>query len=99
MFNIKNFELPETIKITEQVSYRIRFVESFKDPTQIGECDYSNKVISIRERLGIWATYWTLFHELEHAISHEKKLRITERQVNGLEMGFAEVARRNGWDH
>jgi len=35
---------------------------------------------------------------MEHAISEELGLRMTERQVNGLEIGLAQVCADNGWE-
>ena len=73
------------------------WVDRFKCELQIGETDYIEKLITIRNGLDRSTTFWTFFHEMQHAISEELGLRLTERQVNGLEIGLAQAYVDNGW--
>ena len=75
----------------------MKWIDRFKCDLQIGETDYTEKVITVRSGLDRTTTFWTFFHELEHAISEELGLRLTEKQVNGLEIGLAQVYADNEW--
>ncbi len=58
---------PKSLYIGD-VTYRIRFVRSFKDETTLGECDPSEHEIRIKQGMGREETLKTLLHELLHAI-------------------------------
>lgn len=101
MFDIMGFEIPTSVEIKGKagtvVTYNVLFVSRFHDKRQIGETDYDKKEITIKNGLGDWVTFWTFFHEMQHAISEENDLKLTERQVNGLEISFSKTADINGW--
>ena len=100
MFDI-NFQIPSSVIIEPEtgptITYMIFWIDEFPDKKQIGETDYEKKQIIIKKGMDILTTFWTFFHELEHAISREGGLRMTERQVNGLEIGLAKTSEANGW--
>lgn len=77
--------------------YKVRWIDRFKCDLQIGETDYTEKRITIKIGLDKTTAFWTFFHELEHAISEELGLKMTERQVNGLELGLTQVVNDNKW--
>ncbi len=79
------------------IRYKVEWIGEFKCDRQIGETDYTEKIITIKNGLDKATSFWTFFHELEHAISEELGLKMTERQVNGLEMGLAQAVEDNGW--
>jgi len=94
---INDFEIPPRIRITARTTYQVLWIESFKDPTQLGECDYENKQIILKKNLKPIVTYWVFFHELLHAISFHDKLNLRERQVDGIEIAFTRMHRLNKW--
>lgn len=96
MFDLE-FEIPASIKITKQTTFRVLWIDSFENKKQIGECDYHTKQIVLKRGLDKWTLFWTFFHEIIHAISERRKLRITEKQVNGIEVGFSRIAELNNW--
>lgn len=84
MVHVKN-------KKGRRIKYNVRLIESFRCDRQIGETDYELKVITLKSGLDKETLFWTFFHELEHAISEELGLGLTENQVNGLEVGMANL--------
>lgn len=97
MFNIEGFKIPKSVKINRKITYKVSLIDSFEDPRQIGECDYDKRLISIKNDLDNVTTFWVFFHELQHALSEENNLNMTERQVNGIEVGLSKIAKLNGW--
>lgn len=89
------YKIPPRIRVKANVTYEILWVDSFKDESQMGECDDVKKQIIIRKGLGKRASYYTFLHELIHAIDMENKFGLTEAQVNGLEVEFNRVSRLN----
>ena len=100
MFDVMEFEIPTSVDIKGKegtITYNVLFVSRFHDKCQIGETDYDKKEITIKHGLGDWVTFWTFFHEMQHAISEENNLKLTEKQVNGLEISFSKTVEVNGW--
>lgn len=89
------YKIPARIRVKANVTYDVLWTDSFKDPTQMGECDDVKKQIIIKKGLGKRQTYYTFLHELIHVIDMENKLGLTEAQVNGLEVEFNRVSRLN----
>jgi hypothetical protein len=58
MFDLK-FEIPASIKITKQTTFRVLWIDSFQDKKQIGECDYDAKQIILKRGLDKWTLYWS----------------------------------------
>lgn len=76
------------IEIKPKVFYEILWVESFPDPTIMGETRYppkDSKQIVIRNNLSDKETYSTFLHEMIHAMDVEHKIGLTETQVLKLE--------------
>lgn len=77
--------IPKTFKAGKN-TFKVQWVEEFpKDKDQIGESDYNNKVISIIKDRSYKQTVYTYIHEVIHIFSDEFELKISEKQVQGLE--------------
>ncbi len=97
----KPFKLPNFVRITHRVKYRVRFVEGFPDdPTQVGECDFEHKVISIKRKQRPTRIQETLWHEIGHALIRENKIEVDvdleEYIIKRCEKPLARIIRLNG---
>ena len=89
------YKVPPRIRITYKVTYEVVWIDSFVDPEQLGGCCYEDRQIKIKTGMKPRKAFYVFFHELIHAINFERKLKLTEKQTEGLELGLAGVARLN----
>lgn len=89
--------IPNHVRITKSVTYEVVWVDEFlNDHKQLGECWYEGKQIKINKNQSATEAYKTFLHETLHAIAFEnKKLTLTETQVQHLENGIFRVLRLN----
>lgn len=85
---------PKHLNVNGQ-PYRIKFVKRFKDKAQVGECDPGDRIISIKRGIGQRETFFTLVHELLHAIEFEYGFNINHKLVYKLERCLSEIILEN----
>lgn len=71
----------------------MEWVEKFKEPDTVGQCDPGTRVISLKR--GEKDTFSTLIHEVLHAIQFEKGVKLTHKNIYELEGPLATVLRLN----
>lgn len=90
--------IPPRIPVKYRVSYEFVWVDSFKDPEQMGETrlnELNERQILIKRGLSATETASTIIHEIIHAIDFEYEIGLTERQVLKLEKGIFTFLRLN----
>ncbi len=87
--------IPPRIHITAKATYEVLWTESFKDPKQYGECDPQARTITILLGLSPEETFWTFFHEVNHAITFEGDRDLWEKDVRMLERSWRRIAELN----
>ena len=97
MFKVDEFEIPAYVKYKPRTRYRVLWIDQFNDAKQLGECCYDSKQIVLKKSMKPRQAFWVLFHELLHAISFEKDLNLTEKQVETIEMEFERLVKLNKW--
>lgn len=88
-------DIPHLVRITSKVSYRVVWVQRFKDDSQLGECCPNSKTITLLAGRGEKETRRTFVHEVAHAIAFEFGFDWTEGRVQEIEMGVWSVLSRN----
>ena len=79
-----------------RIKYRERYDVLWKnDLGCLCMCDFDNKQILLDFNQSDINAYWTFIHEVYHAIGHEYKLQLTEKQVLGLEKGTRALYKLN----
>jgi len=77
--------IPKKLKAGKN-TFEIQWVSKFPDDKdQIGESDYNNRVIKLIKGRTSKQTVHTYIHECIHIFSDEFKLKISEKQTEGLE--------------
>lgn len=77
--------IPHVVKFGRKSAYEVMYVDSFADPTHLGQTRFDPKQIVIKNGQTDKQTVLTFFHEVLHAIAEETKITLTENQVLGLE--------------
>lgn len=83
----KKSSYPDSIRVRRK-DYSLEFVPVLD---ALGQCDDEAKTIEIRSDLSERETFKTIIHELLHAIDCEFGLKLTHKQVYGLERGIHNV--------
>ena len=61
-----------------------------------GKCDPTTRVITLSLDQSEDEAWWTLFHEILHAMSFEiEELKLTETQVREIETGLKRILKLN----
>lgn len=76
--------IPKSFKAGKH-TFKVEFVKSFPDGDYVGLSDWNKKVIYIKKDQSKKELVHTFFHECLHIFSDEFELKITEKQVQGLE--------------
>jgi hypothetical protein len=76
--------IPKTFKIGRK-TIKINWVESFPDKKQVGETDWNNLTIYLKTGETYKESVHTYFHECLHMFSDEFQIKLSEKQVQGLE--------------
>lgn len=93
---IKKF--PTQIRVSRGKLYEVHWTQAFpNDPKKVGECHPVSRVITLKLNESEEDTWWTLFHEIVHAINFEAELGLTEKQVTRLEKSLVSIFRSLGW--
>lgn len=87
-------QIPDRIRITREISYRVILVTSFEDTEIVGLCDQDSRTIYLKK--GEPDIFATLLHETLHAITFEyKKVRLSHKQIYALEGPLAVILKLN----
>lgn len=85
--------IPDRVRITRKVSYRIEYVLSFEDPELVGMCDEGAKIIYLKVgEPDIFSTFW---HEVLHAAAFEYNIKLTHKQIYALEKPLSVITTLN----
>jgi len=92
-------EYPRRLRVRGE-EWTIKFVRRIgKDPSTLGLCDPSDRIIYIRLKQSAVETFKTYIHEVIHAIEAENDFDLPHTQKNDmvdkLEQGIAEVLLNN----
>jgi hypothetical protein len=88
--------IPAKVRIKQNVSYEVVWVDSFPNNKQVGECRYDHKQIVLKKGESPTETFKTFIHETLHAINFEcEGLNITENQTGKLEVEIFRVLKLN----
>jgi len=90
--------IPPRVKIKNKVVYEIVWVDSFKDEKTLGECRYDHKQIALKKGCSYKETWQTFSHEIFHAISHERGIKISHRAIYQMEDAIYYILFHNDWD-
>lgn len=83
---------PAKVKVIGK-TYAVRYVTgSPLEEGDTGECDYDAAIISIRDGIESQLERSSLLHEVLHALDDQLNLRLTEKQIEGLENGLFQIA-------
>lgn len=84
--NWKNLaaRIPKSFKVRKN-TFKIEFVTRFEDGTHVGLSDYDKKTIYLKKGQSKKELVHTYIHECLHIFSDEYNLKISEKQVQGLE--------------
>lgn len=88
-------QLPNSVRITKDVSYEVVWVDNFPDSKTLGECRPSTRQIAINKNQSNTEKLRTTLHEIIHAIAIENNIKLTETHVLGLEDGIFRVLKLN----
>jgi trans-2-enoyl-CoA reductase len=66
-------------------TFKVIWLDKFDDKKQVGMSDWNNKCIYIKKKQSKKELVHTYFHECLHIFSDEFELKISEKQVGGLE--------------
>lgn len=88
---------PTKIRVTSRKTYEVHWTKGFEDPKKVGECHPVTRVITLRLGEPESETWWTLFHEILHAINFERRVGMTERQVTEVERSLMKIFGDLGW--
>ena len=86
------YRIPGSIRIKYRKRYDILWKHELGS---MGLCDSNIQQIHIDFNQTDADAYWTFIHEMFHAIGHEYKLKLTEKQVRGLEIGIRKIYKLN----
>lgn len=89
--------VPDSVRVTAKIRYRVSWVKRFDDPRQYGEIDFDSKVIFIKSGMSERKTLEAFTHELLHAIEHEYSIPIPHAVVHQLEAPIVRVLKLNKW--
>lgn len=89
-------KFPKKIRVTSRATYKIIWVNRFlSDHEQSGECSPSPRRIYIRLGLSERERWYTLLHELLHAIEFEYGCDLGHPKINMLEKALYRILRLN----
>lgn len=76
--------------------YQVLFVDGFvNDVEQLGECRYDPPQLVLKNGQSDKEMVSTILHECLHGIDFEEDIRLTEKQVLGLEKGILKFLIKN----
>lgn len=86
MINWKSLSkrIPKKFKVGRK-TFKVQWVNEFPDKKQVGESDWNNKIIYLKKKQSKSELVHTYIHEVIHIVSDEFELKISEKQVRGLE--------------
>lgn len=86
---------PASVKVLGQ-KFTITFTEGDPlDADDLGECAVDSLSIAVRDKLNPEKERLVLLHEVIHAIEDVLNLKLSEKQVEGLETGVYALIRDN----
>lgn len=91
-------KLPSHVKIKNKVVYEVVLVSEFKDPEVLGECRYDQKQIALKIGQSKRQLLKTFYHEVFHAICHERGIEIPHKSIYKLEDAIYYLIFHNDWE-
>lgn len=88
-------KIPSRLKIKKGVTYEVVFIKDFPDNT-VGECRFDKKQIVLSTDQSEKDLIKTFIHEVTHAITHERKIKISHKAVYQFENALLYFFKENG---
>lgn len=97
-FTIYRVNIPSHVKIKNKCVYEILIIDKFPDEDKLGECRFYSRQIVIAKNQTKRQMIKTFIHEVSHAISYERKIKISHEAVYQLEDAILYFVTRNKLD-
>ena len=76
--------IPKSFNIGKK-EFKVYWLNEFPDKKQVGESDWNNKLMQLKRDETYKDTVHTYIHECLHLFSDEFEIKLSEKQVQGLE--------------
>jgi len=86
---IRQKDFPKSVRVTDKVSYAVKFKRGLEKRGYMGLCFYNDKEIWISTGLSEADRFSTYWHEIMHALSHEYGFELGHDVINKLERPLA----------
>lgn len=77
-------KIPNSFKAGKN-TFKVNFINKFDDGNYVGLSDWNNRCIYIKKNQSKQETVKTYLHECLHIFSDEFNIKLSEKQVQGLE--------------